>query len=513
MAGNYPKTSIIPSSEWEKIKTAFTQFRKVNKNEDIQVDFIWNNIPIGEILENIRQLRCEEKLTHEQMRFFERLDIDLQYRERHWYYMYRKAKQYYEIYGYLSVSKKEDYTLQKWIASQRQKYYGAPRKRKNRMDKYPPLSERQKRLLEDIEIIWDTSTTWTKYFPLLNKYYQEMHDTNVPSTFFIGHLNLGYWVNRLRKGLLRITAEQRQCLDNIKFEWDTRSIASTSFPEQATLFYFSFWYTDAVSRYKLNGEELDIFSPSWKIAIEYDGYAWHKDKEKIDRDNKKDKLCKVNKIKLIRIREEGLPQTKYAKNYFMPLPFSTDNFDKVIRDIYANEFGNPLVNINTREHGFEILRRYRKLEDMAFYKHLEELKEYIKEHHCFPSIKPPRSSLSNWILSLRQIRRGLAHGVLTNEQIKDLDELGFVWDPYEEKLNNIFIHLKLYVEKGNDYLPSSYVDPVDKFKLGVKIGHLRQKGPYGKSYGGKRLTDEQIRKFDELGMNWVPDEPFLKTKK
>ena len=102
--------------------------------------------------------------------------------------------------------------------------------------------------------------------------------------------------------------------------------------------------------------------------------------------------------------------------------------------------------------------------------------------------------------------------MLTNEQIKDLDNLGFVWEPYEEKLNNIYIHLKLYVEQGNDYLPSSYVDPVDNFKLGIKIGHLRQKGPYGKSYGGTQLTLEQIRKFDKLGIDWVPGKPFLKTK-
>ena len=512
MAGNYPTRSVISSTDWLKMESVFRRLKQMRLDMNFPVDYVWQNIPVGEYLERVRQLRCEEKLTHEQMRFFESLNIDLQYRERHWIYMYNRAKQYYERYGHLSVSKKEDYTLQKWIASQRQKYYEAPRKRKDRMDKYPPLSEEQKRLLEDIEIVWDASTTWTKYFPLLNKYYIEMHDTNVPSTFFVGHLNLGYWVNRLRKGQLCITAEQRKCLDKIKFDWNTRSIASTSFPEQATLFYFSFWYNDAVSRYKLKGEELDIFSPSWKIAIEYDGYAWHKDKKKFDRDNKKDKLCKENKIKLIRIREEGLRQTKYAKNYFMPLPFSTDNFDRVIRDIYANEFGNPLVNINTRECGFEILKRYRKLEDMVFYKHLEELRDYIKEHHSFPSIKPPRSPLGNWILTIRQIRRGLAHGVLTNEQIKDLDNLGFVWEPYEEKLNNIYIHLKLYVEQGNDYLPSSYVDPVDNFKLGIKIGHLRQKGPYGKSYGGTQLTLEQIRKFDKLGIDWVPGKPFLKTK-
>lgn len=507
MAGNYPKKSIIPSPEWEKIESLFIQFRKVCKDKDLPTDLVWNNIPVGQYLERIRQLRCEEKLTQNQMRFFYNLDIDLQYRERHWYYMYERAKLYYERYGHLSVSKKEDETLLKWICSQRQKYYGAPRKRADRMDYYSPLSKEQLHLLDEIEIVWDTSSTWGKYIPLLKKYYDEMHDTNVPSTFFVGRLNLGYWVNQVRRGKLQLTFEQKAFLDDMNFDWEIRSIASTSFPEQATFYYFSQCFKDAHSRDKIDGLEIDIYSEKHKIAIEYDGFAWHKDK--LEKDNEKDELCDKKGIRIIRIREEGLPKTKIAVNYFLPLPFATDNFDKLIKEICYNELGNPDIDINTRAHGFEILKNYRKLEDMAFYIHLEELKEYINEHHCFPSTKPPRSTLSNWVLNLRQIRRGLTHGVLTNEQIKELDDLGFVWNPSEAKLTSIYIHLKLFVEQGHEQLKSSYVDPIDKFPLGIRMGHLRQRGPEGRSYGGTRLTKEWVDKFSKLRVNWKPDEPLL----
>jgi hypothetical protein len=158
------------------------------------------------------------------------------------------------------------------------------------------------------------------------------------------------------------------------------------------------------------------------------------------------------------------------------------------------------------------MKNYKRLEDTSFYKHLVELKEYLKAHHRFPPTKIPRSPLSNWVFNLRQIRRGLTHGVLTNEQIKELDSIGFVWNPYEERLNNIYIHLKFYVEQGNEYLHSSYVDPIDGFRLGIKVGHLRQRGPYGNSYAGTQLTPEQIKMFDELRMNWMPGEPLLKPK-
>ena len=48
--------------------------------------------------------------------------------------------------------------------------------------------------------------------------------------------------------------------------------------------------------------ELDIYIPSQKIAIEYDGATWHKTKEHQARELKKYKFCKNNGIHLIRIK-------------------------------------------------------------------------------------------------------------------------------------------------------------------------------------------------------------------
>ena len=78
----------------------------------------------------------------------------------------------------------------------------------------------------------------------------------------------------------------------------------TSFPEQALFFYISKLYPDVTNGDKATiGIELDIYIPSLKIAIEYDGLNWHKNSKT---ELKKNKLCKESGIKLIRIREEGL---------------------------------------------------------------------------------------------------------------------------------------------------------------------------------------------------------------
>ena len=77
----------------------------------------------------------------------------------------------------------------------------------------------------------------------------------------------------------------------------------TSFPEKAIYFYMKSCFNDAIENYKsadLGNKEIDIYIPSKKIGVEYDGEFWHTDSS---RDKEKDLLCKTNNIKLIRIRE------------------------------------------------------------------------------------------------------------------------------------------------------------------------------------------------------------------
>lgn len=61
-------------------------------------------------------------------------------------------------------------------------------------------------------------------------------------------------------------------------------------------------------RHKVFDNECDIFVPDYKLAIEYDGYPWHQDKEYIDRN--KERILNDNKIELIRVRDERLEKLK-----------------------------------------------------------------------------------------------------------------------------------------------------------------------------------------------------------
>ena len=78
----------------------------------------------------------------------------------------------------------------------------------------------------------------------------------------------------------------------------------TSFPEQALFYYIKSYFPDAINSDRSTiGLELDVYIPSIRIAIEYDGKAWHQNNKT---ELKKNLACKEKNILLMRIREEGL---------------------------------------------------------------------------------------------------------------------------------------------------------------------------------------------------------------
>ena len=99
-------------------------------------------------------------------------------------------------------------------------------------------------------------------------------------------------------------------------ECNTCFNASTiSTPEYTLYYYIKKYFPDAVSCYKEVGFELDIYIPSKKTGIEYDGQIWHQDRAQ--KDMKKNVHCVFNNIDLIRVRENGLPAMRNCKNVLM----------------------------------------------------------------------------------------------------------------------------------------------------------------------------------------------------
>ena len=76
----------------------------------------------------------------------------------------------------------------------------------------------------------------------------------------------------------------------------------TSFTEQAIAFYLS-KTMEVKQHHKEGGFNFDIFIPSLKSVIEYDGMFWHAKEETAKRDKHKDKYCNKKKWRIIRVKE------------------------------------------------------------------------------------------------------------------------------------------------------------------------------------------------------------------
>lgn len=122
----------------------------------------------------------------------------------------------------------------------------------------------------------------------------------------------------------------------------------TSFPEKAIAYYIKKIFNDALENYRdgfLGRAELDIFIPSQRIAIEYDGARWHKN---IANDILKDKICLENNIYLYRIRENGCPVYDSSSEVINVIPkndLALENAIKTLFDKISNRYN---LNINVK---------------------------------------------------------------------------------------------------------------------------------------------------------------------
>ena len=118
--------------------------------------------------------------------------------------------------------------------------------------------------------------------------------------------------------------------------------SQTSFPEQAIYFYIKKLFPDAINGDHHLKMELDIFIPSQKVAIEYDGIFWHKNPK---RDERKNKLCKENKILLFRVKED-FKEESIENDYLriIPCTYSDDGIKSAIEHIA--KYLNKNVDVN-----------------------------------------------------------------------------------------------------------------------------------------------------------------------
>ena len=107
--------------------------------------------------------------------------------------------------------------------------------------------------------------------------------------------------------------------------------------------------------------------------------------------------------------------------------------------------------------------------------------------------------LGGWLSNLRNYRKsGIKSNYLTDDRIRALDELGMRWDVLDYLFERNYAAAVEYHRKHGDLnVPTHYIDE-NGIRLGVWIANLRTH--YRKNT--LRLSEDQIRRLNELGMLW-----------
>ena len=170
---------------------------------------------------------------------------------------------------------------------------------------------------------------------------------------------------------------------------------NTSFPEYLIMYYLTKNGLEAIHSYKDLGYELDIYIPSKKIAIEYDGYFWHKNK--INEDLDKNYKCKKDGIKLYRIREGLLPLNDSSTDYIVLK--NHKNLAKILELILGEIIGICIeIDLKRDAIAVENLRTYSEKEDSLLFLNPYVAKEwnYEKNGNLRPENFLPNSNKKVW---------------------------------------------------------------------------------------------------------------------
>ena len=133
---------------------------------------------------------------------------------------------------------------------------------------------------------------------------------------------------------------------------------STSFPEQALYYYLSQHFPDAENRYLFDDYEIDIYIPSIKMGVEYDGEFYHSSKTAQINENKKNNYLIKNGIHLFRVKESTENRVDDDIIFYKPdHSFKTLNWAiKELINALGKNTDNSIINISSDR--IAILQQY-----------------------------------------------------------------------------------------------------------------------------------------------------------
>lgn len=200
--------------------------------------------------------------------------------------------------------------------------------------------------------------------------------------------------------------------------------------------------------------------------------------------------------------EHGHLQT--PKSYVAPSGVALGAWILTQRRAYQGKTGGRLSDLQVmRLNAIGMVWESRS--ESVFESRLSALRSYVKEHGNadVPAgyLSEDGTALGKWVSNVRQRYKGVSGKALTEGQIDRLNALGMIWDKAGYAWERNFEKAKEYfLQHGNLRIPREYIAD-DGTALGVWLSNQRNIA-MGRKKGAKALQEGQVRRLEEIGMEW-----------
>ena len=355
------------------------------------------------------------------------------------------------------------------------------------------------------------TATWDIMYEQAKKYYQENGDLNVALRYITPEgYTLGFWIQtqrRVRRGVIKgvLTPTQIQLLDQLGMRWE--SVTDRNWER----------YYSAAKKY--SEEHGDLLVP-WKYVTE-DGI--HLANWIVNM-----RINRKNGIRTGYLTEERIKALDdlgmqwdvldylFEKNFAAAVEYHRTYGDLNVPVEYVDPDGNRLgawmarlrmVNAGKIRGSLspEQIDRLNQLgmvwgnrNDIRWNEGYQHAVDYYAQHGnlmTYPSYRAPDGyKLGGWVDDQREKYNA---GKMKQERFEKLEKLGMQWtlpEPWEYRYS---IAQQYYKEHGNLEVPANY--KVGNISLTKWLDEQRQAR---KGKREQKLTDDQIRRLDEIGMIW-----------
>lgn len=238
---------------------------------------------------------------------------------------------------------------------------------------------------------------------------------------------------------------------------------------------------------------------------------------------------RIRKLEEIGMQWESMRDLSWSRYYSEAEAYYREHGDLRVQTDHVTETGLPLgrwiINLRIRRKNhiqaasltperIEALDRIGMVWDVPDYiwaQYYALLTQYHREHG---NIQIPKDyitddgiRLGTWLAALRRRYNGRAENraPLTDEQIRQLDELGMIWDSHARKWDEAYARAEAYYNRHQDLnVPATY-KCADGFVLGKWLNQQR------KNHADGKLSDKRYDKLCTLGMVWDKGDSWKKS--